>query len=213
MEKEDTETQDTAVEEVTQVEAEEEATRRNTRRRLRTILRRISSTPPLLPSPDALLTPRCRYTPSPGPPRGYAPPTGPPPMHYGASPGAPPPQNFGPPQYQGGQFTPHMQPQQQGQQGQVVYSNCTGKRKALCIGRYFGLGGVGKEGGESSDDSVPLGINYVGTSNALAGCHNDASECFGSVSQGGEGELTIRLCAQRTWRRSYVVSEERQWRG
>lgn len=70
-------------------------------------------------------------------------------MHYGAPQGAPPPQNFGPPQYQGGQFQPHMQPPQQ---QQFMYSNCTGRRKALCIG-----------------------INYTGTSNALAGCQNDAS--------------------------------------
>ncbi|KAL8291866.1 hypothetical protein RQP46_002124 [Phenoliferia psychrophenolica] len=82
------------------------------------------------------------------PPRGYQAPTGPPPMHYGAPQGAPPPQNFGPPQYQGGQFQAHMQPPQ-GQQFQ--YSNCTGKRKALVIG-----------------------INYTGSANALAGCHNDA---------------------------------------
>ncbi|GAA6042642.1 hypothetical protein JCM8097_008263 [Rhodosporidiobolus ruineniae] len=74
----------------------------------------------------------------------YAPPSGPPPMHYGAPQG----QFQGPSQYQGGQFQFHSAPPEG--QGQY-YSNLTGKRKALCIG-----------------------INYTGTSNALAGCHNDA---------------------------------------
>ncbi|WVQ83251.1 metacaspase-1 [Cryptococcus sp. DSM 104549] len=50
----------------------------------------------------------------------------------------------------------HYGPQFQGQNGQSAqpffqYSQCTGKRKALCIG-----------------------INYIGTSSALAGCINDA---------------------------------------
>ncbi|GAA5918649.1 hypothetical protein JCM1841_002292 [Sporobolomyces salmonicolor] len=77
-------------------------------------------------------------------PQQYAPPPGPPPMHYGAQ-----QQSYtGPPQYQGGQFQMHQAPPAS-QAG--MYSNLTGKRKALCIG-----------------------INYVGTSNALAGCHNDA---------------------------------------
>ncbi|CAD6576962.1 MAG: Ca(2+)-dependent cysteine protease [Tremellales sp. Tagirdzhanova-0007] len=97
---------------------------------------------------------------------GYAPPTGapaPPQYHqtaagyrppdevqqgYGAPYGPPPvrppshPQQYGP-QYQsagGGQSQPFFQ-----------YSQCTGRRKALCIG-----------------------INYIGSSNALAGCINDA---------------------------------------
>ncbi|GAA6064128.1 hypothetical protein JCM10212_006767 [Sporobolomyces blumeae] len=76
-------------------------------------------------------------------------------QQYGAPAGPPPPQHYGsdsqyhsnaPSQYQGYQM--HAMPQ-----GQMagMYSNMSGKRKALCIG-----------------------INYVGTSNALAGCHNDA---------------------------------------
>ncbi|KAM0749931.1 hypothetical protein T439DRAFT_326820 [Meredithblackwellia eburnea MCA 4105] len=90
------------------------------------------------------------YAPPPGPPNPqYSAPQGPPPMHYGAPPNVRQDgQNFGPPQYQGQQFQTHMQPQQN---QQFMYSNCTGKRKALCIG-----------------------INYTGTSNALAGCQNDA---------------------------------------
>ncbi|KAK4684815.1 metacaspase-1, partial [Tremellales sp. Uapishka_1] len=93
---------------------------------------------------------------------GYAPP----PMGYAAPSGAPPSR---PPT-----STQHYGPQLQGQSGQVAqpyfqYSQCeqtpsagglglvankckgTGKRKALCIG-----------------------INYIGSSNALSGCINDA---------------------------------------
>lgn len=54
-----------------------------------------------------------------------------------------------PQQYSGAQFPVHTLPQNP--QNGFQYSNCTGKRKALCIG-----------------------INYTGTSNALRGCHNDA---------------------------------------
>ncbi|KAK8861765.1 metacaspase-1 [Kwoniella newhampshirensis] len=71
-----------------------------------------------------------------GPLGGYAP--------YGSAPIRPPTQQQ------------HYGPQFQGQNGQSAqpyfqYSQCTGRRKALCIG-----------------------INYIGSSNALAGCINDA---------------------------------------
>lgn len=62
------------------------------------------------------------------------------------SPGGPPP-SFGPPPQLGGNMPVHYAPPPGAYQG----SNSGGKRKALCIG-----------------------INYVGTANALAGCHNDA---------------------------------------
>ncbi|KAF7327712.1 hypothetical protein MKEN_00350700 [Mycena kentingensis (nom. inval.)] len=87
------------------------------------------------------------YGPPAGPPPGhsYGPPQGPPPQHYGgqqsfAPPPGPPPrpptsyQHYGP---QGGQY--------------FEYSQCNGKKKALCIG-----------------------INYFGQNGELRGCINDA---------------------------------------
>lgn len=66
----------------------------------------------------------------------------PPPMHYASPNNGPVAQQTGPSAYQGGQFTTHMQPTNNAQ----MYSNCSGKRKALLIG-----------------------INYTGTSSALRG--------------------------------------------
>ncbi|WWC58303.1 metacaspase-1 [Kwoniella dejecticola CBS 10117] len=83
---------------------------------------------------------------------GFMPPSGPPqgggyapPGSYGRATPARPPTN-----------QQHYGPQLHGQNGQNAqpyfqYSQCTGRRKALCIG-----------------------INYIGTSQALAGCINDA---------------------------------------
>ncbi|KAI0041915.1 hypothetical protein FA95DRAFT_1564901 [Auriscalpium vulgare] len=91
--------------------------------------------------------------PPPGPPpTGIRPPPGPPPSSYGHSNYGPPPgppprppqgqQNFGP-QFQGAQ--------QQQQQPFFQYSQCNGRKKALCIG-----------------------INYIGQQAELRGCINDA---------------------------------------
>ncbi|KAG0149023.1 hypothetical protein CROQUDRAFT_654106 [Cronartium quercuum f. sp. fusiforme G11] len=111
------------------------------------------------------------WAPPPGPPppqwgsptspavrSGWAPPTGPPPFTNdhahpypgGNGPGNPPHNyqqayNHGPP---GAHYQP---PPPQAGQPYFQYSNCSGRRKALCIG-----------------------INYTGTSAALRGCHNDA---------------------------------------
>ena len=95
-----------------------------------------------------------QYAPPSGQPH-YAPPPGFPQPHnqqYGQQPvtqypppNQPYPSNVGPPQFQN--QPQHFQPPQQ---HAFQYSNLSGKRKALLIG-----------------------INYVGTSNALRGCHND----------------------------------------
>ncbi|KAJ7066752.1 caspase domain-containing protein [Mycena amicta] len=85
-----------------------------------------------------------------GYPGNYAAPSGPPPFaqHAYAPPSGPPPrppqaaQHYGP-QYQG--------PNHQMQQPYFQYSQCNGKKKALCIG-----------------------INYVGQDAELRGCINDA---------------------------------------
>ncbi|WWC85991.1 metacaspase-1 [Kwoniella dendrophila CBS 6074] len=101
---------------------------------------------------------------------GWAPPTGAPPeQNYrqtgaGYLPPSGPPRQGGyvPPGYGGGapvrppSQAQHYGPQLHGQNGQNAqpyfqYSQCTGRRKALCIG-----------------------INYIGSSQALAGCINDA---------------------------------------
>ncbi|KAH9945391.1 metacaspase [Epithele typhae] len=82
--------------------------------------------------------------------RNYAPPSGPPPSSYGGyqPPSGPPPhppsqmQNYGP-SYQGADNRQHQMAFQ--------YSQCNGKKKALCIG-----------------------INYFGQSGELKGCINDA---------------------------------------
>lgn len=83
------------------------------------------------------------------PPSGFSQPhqqgPGAPVMHY-PPPNAPPPGSIGPPAFQN--QPQHFAPPS-GHANQ--YSNLSGKRKALLIG-----------------------INYVGTSNALRGCHNDA---------------------------------------
>lgn len=140
------------------------------------------------------------YGPPQGPPPGqyghqqqgnYGPPQGPPPGQYGGQGGYGPPQgpppgqrgNYGPPQGQQGNYGPPQghpgmpnggPPGQYGQQGppgphgqhnmppqgnqafggqqgyNFQYSNCSGKRKALLIG-----------------------VNYIGSKNALRGCIND----------------------------------------
>ncbi|KAM0787949.1 hypothetical protein ACM66B_006153 [Microbotryomycetes sp. NB124-2] len=70
------------------------------------------------------------------------------PMHYAPPSQAPASgQGFGPSQYQGAEYQPHFQPPSNQQH---LYSNCSGRRKALLIG-----------------------INYTGTSAALRGCQND----------------------------------------
>ncbi|KAK0469647.1 caspase domain-containing protein, partial [Desarmillaria tabescens] len=119
------------------------------------------------------------YGPPPGPPppHGYGPPPGPPPPGYSAPPGPPPvdrgtypgqhhhnhqqhqPSGYGPPS--GPPPRPPMQQQNYGaqyqgsnypvQQPYFQYSQCTGKKKALCIG-----------------------INYIGQNGELRGCINDA---------------------------------------
>nr|P0CM58.1 RecName: Full=Metacaspase-1; Flags: Precursor [Cryptococcus neoformans var. neoformans JEC21]P0CM59.1 RecName: Full=Metacaspase-1; Flags: Precursor [Cryptococcus neoformans var. neoformans B-3501A] len=98
---------------------------------------------------------------------GYVPPTGAPveaSYHHTGAGYTPPsgtPQRTSAPYGAGAPIRPpsqaqHYGPQLQGQGGQSAqpyfqYSQCTGKKKALCIG-----------------------INYVGSSSALAGCINDA---------------------------------------
>ncbi|VDB86646.1 unnamed protein product [Peniophora sp. CBMAI 1063] len=117
------------------------------------------------------------YGPPPGPPPGgnYGPPPGPPPRpsshNYGPPPGPPPQSSYG--GYGGGygggndyappsgppprppareqHYGPHFQNNGQDQQPYFMYSQCTGKRKALCIG-----------------------INYFGQNAELKGCINDA---------------------------------------
>ncbi|GAA5973386.1 hypothetical protein JCM11641_003105 [Rhodosporidiobolus odoratus] len=79
-----------------------------------------------------------------GYPQQYAAPPGPPPTHYGQQENS----YQGPSQYQGGQYQVHNAPPAH---MASMYSNLSGKRKALSIG-----------------------INYTGTSNALSGCHNDS---------------------------------------
>ncbi|GAA6008044.1 hypothetical protein JCM11491_006589 [Sporobolomyces phaffii] len=79
------------------------------------------------------------------PQQQYPAPSMPVPMHYGNNNQY---QSNAPSQYQGQGFQMHAAPTGN---AAGMYSNMSGKRKALCIG-----------------------INYTGTSNALAGCHNDA---------------------------------------
>ncbi|KAI0750563.1 caspase domain-containing protein [Irpex lacteus] len=121
--------------------------------------------------------PHNRYnSPSVPPPGGYAPPSGPPPGGYASPSGPPPipPRTDGPPalpaRIDQGSYAPPPGPpprpptQQQNygpsfeaanhtrQQPYFQYSQCTGKKKALCIG-----------------------INYFGQSAELKGCINDAN--------------------------------------
>uniref|UniRef100_A0A0W0EY84 Peptidase C14 caspase domain-containing protein n=1 Tax=Moniliophthora roreri TaxID=221103 RepID=A0A0W0EY84_MONRR len=114
--------------------------------------------------------PGAGYPPPQGPPMGYQPPQGPPPpVQRGSYPGGPPPppvsrgsnyaQQFhpnGPPprppteqQYYGPQY---QDSQHHNRQPFFQYSQCTGKKKALCIG-----------------------INYFGQDGELRGCINDAN--------------------------------------
>lgn len=122
------------------------------------------------------------YSPPPGPPPqgyNYGPPSGPPPQRYGYGPptgprpqqqygygpptgprpqprhgdGGPPP---GPPfgaAYGSPTSSPPTAPQVIGNGISYQYSNCTGRRKALCIG-----------------------INYFGSKNELKGCINGKIE-------------------------------------
>ncbi|KAG1729665.1 caspase domain-containing protein [Suillus paluster] len=104
--------------------------------------------------------PPSQYPPPPGAPGNYPPPPGPP-GGYGARPSptsggygyAPP---SGPPQRPPNQqqlYGPQMQgPNHQMQQPFFQYSQCNGKKKALCIG-----------------------INYTGQQGELRGCINDAN--------------------------------------
>ncbi|KAG2149074.1 metacaspase-1 [Suillus bovinus] len=134
------------------------------------------------------------YAPPQGPPTHYAPPPGPPSSSYGAPPGPPPgrqgppqflpppgppgnyppppgpPRDYGAPQMSSGYayappggppqrppnqqqyYGPQMQGSNQMQQSFFQYSQCNGKKKALCIG-----------------------INYIGQSEQLRGCINDAN--------------------------------------
>ncbi|CCM04227.1 uncharacterized protein FIBRA_06394 [Fibroporia radiculosa] len=125
------------------------------------------------PGPPPAIPPRPlsnSYAPPPGPPppHHYAPPPGAPPGQYGppssqyGSPLGPPPRSYGgyaPPT--GPPPRPPVEHQRYGpvfegqdhsrQQPFFQYSQCTGKRKALCIG-----------------------INYIGQSAELHGCINDA---------------------------------------
>ncbi|KAA1070101.1 Ca(2+)-dependent cysteine protease [Puccinia graminis f. sp. tritici] len=113
--------------------------------------------PPSGPPPQQWQPPQA---PPPGFNGGWQPPTGAPPItndhtrpypgHYGH--GNPPTSyqqayNHGPP---GAHYQP-PQPQTTRGEPYFQYSNCTGRRKALCIG-----------------------INYVGQTGELRGCHNDA---------------------------------------
>ncbi|KAH9939502.1 putative metacaspase [Amylocystis lapponica] len=107
--------------------------------------------PSIPPRPSAYGGPS-GYGPPSGPPSGYGPPPGPPPgtgpYRSYPPPGGPPPrppaeqQHYGP-VWQGAN--------NQQQQPYFQYSQCTGKKKALCIG-----------------------INYRGQSAELQGCINDA---------------------------------------
>lgn len=86
-----------------------------------------------------------------GGPGGYAPPSGPPPgQDYGhyAPPSGPPPMPPTQQQHYGPHFT---DAQQHDVQPYFQYSQCNGKKKALCIG-----------------------INYFGQDGELRGCINDA---------------------------------------
>ncbi|KAI5474281.1 priA protein [Pseudohyphozyma bogoriensis] len=80
--------------------------------------------PPQFPHPGH----HQQYAPPPGMPNvpQYQQPSGPPAMSYN-DPNIS--RNYGPPQYQGGQFAVHTQAQ--GAAGQFQYSNCSGKRKAV----------------------------------------------------------------------------------
>ncbi|OJA20138.1 hypothetical protein AZE42_09303 [Rhizopogon vesiculosus] len=113
--------------------------------------------PPLgRPAPSSQYPPPAgppgNYLPPPGPPGGYRAPPGPPTMGGGysyAPPGGPPPRPPNQQQF----FGPQMQgPNQQMQQPFFQYSQCSGKKKALCIG-----------------------INYSGQQGELRGCINDAN--------------------------------------
>ncbi|CAH7686615.1 caspase domain-containing protein [Phakopsora pachyrhizi] len=104
--------------------------------------------------------PQAQWAPPPGQPTGqWAPPTGPPPQtndHSRPYPGhhghGNPPTSYQQAYNQGGPPGAHFQPPQPtGGQPYFQYSNCTGRRKALCIG-----------------------INYIGMTGELRGCHNDA---------------------------------------
>ncbi|KAJ6494860.1 caspase domain-containing protein [Mycena vitilis] len=92
------------------------------------------------------------YTAPPGPPGHYAPPAGPPPFGTSSSSYAPPPGPPPRPPTTQQHYGPQMQNQNhQMQQPFFQYSQCNGKKKALCIG-----------------------INYFGQAAELRGCINDA---------------------------------------
>ncbi|PPQ66735.1 hypothetical protein CVT26_009536 [Gymnopilus dilepis] len=118
-----------------------------------------------MPSAHAGYSPSYAPPPGPPPPHGYGPPPGPPHPGYGPPPGPPPdqrghhgqpPHGAGPPPRPPPQvqnYGPHFQgPNNQDSQPFFQYSQCTGKKKALCIG-----------------------INYFGSQQELRGCINDAN--------------------------------------
>ncbi|KAH9469020.1 hypothetical protein Pst134EA_009542 [Puccinia striiformis f. sp. tritici] len=109
--------------------------------------------------------PQQQWQPPTGPPPGHhhggggwQPPTGPPPPtndharpypgHYGHG---NPPMNYQQANHHGPPGAHYQPPQATRGEPYFQYSNCTGRRKALCIG-----------------------INYAGQSGELRGCHNDA---------------------------------------
>ncbi|KAF5367495.1 hypothetical protein D9758_003743 [Tetrapyrgos nigripes] len=128
------------------------------------------------------------WAPPPGPPGqgyggygGYAPPTGPPPgQGYGsyAAPSGPPPM----PPTQQQHYGPHFEDaQHRDMQPYFQYSQCNGKKKALCIG-----------------------INYFGQDGELRGCINDARNIqqFLSSQYGYKLEDIVMLTDdQQDWRK------------
>ncbi|THV07391.1 hypothetical protein K435DRAFT_772718 [Dendrothele bispora CBS 962.96] len=127
---------------------------------------------------------------------GYAPPSGPPPQGYGgyqsAPPGPPPGQGYGsfaappgpppmPPAHQQ-HYGPHFEDSQHRDvQPFFQYSQCNGKRKALCIG-----------------------INYFGQDSELRGCINDARNMqqFLCSNYGYKSEDIVMLTDDaQDWRR------------
>lgn len=95
----------------------------------------------------------------------------------------------------------HYGPQVQGQNQHVQqpyfqYSQCTGKKKALCVCHNVDLSAC------HSANIFPdkIGINYVGQSGELRGCHNDArnlvnflcSEYYGSADSCSHGIMRCR---------------------
>ncbi|KAI6107967.1 putative metacaspase [Pisolithus sp. B1] len=155
------------------------------------------------------------YLQSPGPPTNYPPPSGPPGAYgqpaYNPPPGlpggygyAPGPSQRNPSYTQSGPPMPPAQhqfygPQMQGPNNQVQqpffqYSQCTGKKRALCIG-----------------------INYFNQSAQLAGCINDANNLKAFLmSHFGYREENIRVLTDdspdpRRWPSRRNMLDHMQW--